>query len=219
MKIKNLFPFIVCLLLGGTIFAQQIISVTPNQSVRNTTVDVVISGSSTNFGQGTSSIDQSVWFDQATSTAPIVILPNTVTVNSPTTLTANFTFTLSHPAGYYDVNVLNSIDGHLEAFTAFEIIFGVGIDESEEGNFDVNMFPVPASDRLTVALNLKEEHQTSIKIYDLNGKLHFSRNYGSIGPDNGNIEIPFDRYNLSTGTYVVMINLDDEVLTKSLIVK
>ena len=76
-----------------------------NYSSLGTTLDVVISGTNTNFQSGSST----VWFTQGSST----IYPNFINVTNSLSLTANITIPSNYPAGFYGVNVYDNIDNTL----------------------------------------------------------------------------------------------------------
>jgi hypothetical protein len=80
----------------------QITYVDTNYGALGSTLDVVISGTNTNFQSGSST----VWFTQGSAT----IYANLVTVSNPLSLTANITIPTGYPAGFYDVNVYDYTD-------------------------------------------------------------------------------------------------------------
>lgn len=94
-----------------------LVQVNPNSGIQGSQLSVNISGQNTHFGQGTST---QVWFSQGSST---LIVPNNLNINSDTQLTASLQITSSNPPGFYDVNMLNPIDGYLTLANAFQVVF------------------------------------------------------------------------------------------------
>ena len=86
----------------------------PAAGTQGQTLTVNISGQNTSFGQGSSTTY--LWFSQGSST---IIYPNSILINNSTNIDAEFTFSYSHPTGYYDVNVYNSLDGDMTLFSGF----------------------------------------------------------------------------------------------------
>ena len=84
----------------------QISYVDTNYSALGTTLDVIISGTNTNFQSGSNT---SVWFTQGSAT----IYPNYVNSTSATSVIANITIPSSYPTGFYDVNTWDNIDSYL----------------------------------------------------------------------------------------------------------
>jgi len=89
-------------------------NVSPNNGNLGQTLTVSISGQGTSFGQGTSTTN--VWFDQGSST---LIYPTTTSVINSGQVDANFIFPNSIPTGFYNVNVVNSIDGQMTVPNGF----------------------------------------------------------------------------------------------------
>ena len=92
----------------------------PVAGTQGQTLTVNISGQNTNFGQGSSTTY--LWFSQGSST---IIYPNSILVNNSTNIDAEFAFSYSHPTGYYDVNVYNSLDGDMTLFSGFLLNTGL----------------------------------------------------------------------------------------------
>ena len=93
------------------------LEVNPNSGIQGASLSVNISGQNTHFGQGTST---QVWFSQGSST---LIVPNAVNINSDTQLAASLQITSSNPAGFYDLNMTNAVDGYLTLANAFQVVF------------------------------------------------------------------------------------------------
>jgi hypothetical protein len=83
-----------------------ITSVNPNNATIPELLTVHISGTGTHFAMGTGT---EVWFSQASST----IYPMQTTAISNTLISSEIVFSNYHTPGYYDVNTVNQVDGHL----------------------------------------------------------------------------------------------------------
>jgi len=199
----------VIILSGASIFGQASIDeVNPNKSARNKTVDVVITGINTNFGQATSSLENSVWFSQATWTGGYRITPNSVTLNSKTRMVVNITLPPNMPVDYYDLYTINGFDGLLTKYWAFEVIFGVGIPEFKE-KYDVNIFPLPIKDNMIVSMTLNEDHLVNIEIFDLQGRSVYVHNYGTMSNGYHELTLNMNQLNLNSGSYILKMNVDE----------
>lgn len=205
--------------------AQSITNVSPNMSYRDTTLDVVIFGQSTHFGQGTSVLNQSVWFSQATNISANIIFPNSVSSSSVTMMVANFTIPASANVGYYNVNHANMIDGHIMLANGYRLDYNVldNVTEFDE-KFDLKIYPNPARDFLTIDLKISEKSNVTIELYDVQGKVIYKEYHEN---DFGNVRYNIDLNALSirkhgvhiVGTHIIKIQVGDEFTAKTLIVE
>ncbi len=90
-------------------------SVSPGNANSGSTISVSISGQGSHFGQGTATTQ--VWFNQGSST----VYSSSVTVNSATSLSADFNIPNGIPLGTYTTNVSENVDGHLNLTNSFII--------------------------------------------------------------------------------------------------
>lgn len=92
---------------------------------------------------------------------------------------------------------------------------GVGLIKNEKvNNFKVH--PNPASDKITISFDSKDNSNLKLAIYDVTGKEVKSITANKIINSNDKIEI--DIQNLSNGTYFVKVNSDLNSVTKKIIV-
>lgn len=213
--------FSLALLLGAeVVLAQQITGVTPNKAKTGQTLDVVISGDLTHFGQGTTVLETSLWFSQATATAsPIVIFPNTVTVQSATEMTANFTLNLGYPWGDYHVSTINGVDGTIMLPNGFNINNNpVGIEHFKK-QYRMDIFPNPVKDVLTVRLDLPEAANVAYKLTNVQGKNIFHKQVPNAAAGRQQQTFDLKANGLSAGTYFLQVRVNNEVVTQSVVLK
>ncbi|MFN4255010.1 MAG: pre-peptidase C-terminal domain-containing protein [Saprospiraceae bacterium] len=75
----------------------------------------------------------------------------------------------------------------------------------------LNLFPVPATDRLTMAVNMPKEDTVDVQVFDMTGKLVLSRS--DIRGEAGTHSELFDVSSLPAGTYVAKVQVGGKVLT------
>jgi len=94
----------------------------------------------------------------------------------------------------------------------------IGTASISENQIDaaLNIYPNPASDYATIAVNLKGESNVSMRIIDLSGKEVAARNYGTL---NGASTITVNTANFVPGVYVVEMTLDNTVVQRRLVVE
>lgn len=93
--------------------APELVSVTPNNGDLNTTIQVTISGQNTNFLQGTGT----VYFVQG----GFILYTSNITYNTNTALTALVNIPDYATPGYYDVYVVNPLDGTMLLANGFYV--------------------------------------------------------------------------------------------------
>lgn len=104
---------------GGTSGTPKITAVTPATAKRGQTLNVTITGSNTNFTQGS---DLTVSLFNAGSP----LTSNFAIANTNTSITANFTIPANEALGLHDLYVLSSADGFLSLPASFNITAGGG---------------------------------------------------------------------------------------------
>lgn len=92
---------------------------------------------------------------------------------------------------------------------------GLGIAENSAAHFDFDVFPNPFSNSFSVTVNLKEEGEASVKIYDELGKMCVSQSKGVLSKGVNKLE--FNNLNLSPGVYMVEMKIGDITESKKLI--
>lgn len=109
-----IFPTLV--MIFNTLQGQSLINLQPSSGQKGQQLTLTLSGQNTNFQQATGT---SFWLQQATST---MIYPQNINISSNTMMSGDFMLSNDLPAGSYDVAAVNSIDGQLFMFDAFELM-------------------------------------------------------------------------------------------------
>jgi len=174
----------------------QIASVSPNVASKGQTLNVAISGLSTNFAQGTGTI---TWFQQGSST----IYPNSQHATTATSLTANYTIPSNALSGYYDTYTYNNTDGFLQLGYSFYVNQSASIAESSETE-SVEIYPNPASNNFYLNIKSVLGSEFNIQIYNILGKKVFDFNQVDQFPYMINVE------NFENGVYFVEIYRDNK---------
>jgi hypothetical protein len=78
------------------------------------------------------------------------------------------------------------------------------------------IFPNPASTNATVTILLNKESKVELKVIDMTGKEVAARNYGSI---NGTSTVDINTSNFQAGVYLVELTINNEKMTKRLMIK
>jgi archaellum component FlaF (FlaF/FlaG flagellin family) len=94
--------------------------------------------------------------------------------------------------------------------------FTTSIDEYNQVDATLQVFPNPAHEMATVTVNLKKESTVNLRVLDLSGKEMAARNYGSM---NGAANINMNISQFVAGVYIVELTLDNEVFQRRLIVE
>jgi archaellum component FlaF (FlaF/FlaG flagellin family) len=153
------------------------------------------------------------------------------TVNAGETHTINYSFVL--PAGW-DENQIHiigmliapngSVDNAGKATITEAVANGfvdgtdvpASIDELNQVDATLQVYPNPANDFATIAVNLTSESNASVRILDMSGKTVASRNYGSIS---GASSIILNTQQFVPGMYLVELTLDNTVFQRQLVIE
>lgn len=84
-------------------------------------------------------------------------------------------------------------------------------------SWELSLYPNPTSSVLNLSFNLPQSEVIVVSVYDLNGKLLQETNFGQKQP--GKNEVSVDLVGLSTGTYVLKIQGNQNAITKKIIKK
>lgn len=90
------------------------------------------------------------------------------------------------------------------------------IDEENQLDAMLKVYPNPASSFTTVSVNLKSEANVTLSLKDMNGSTLTSRNYGVLS---GASTIDVSTLGLAKGAYVVELNVDGVMIRRTLIVQ
>lgn len=93
---------------------------------------------------------------------------------------------------------------------------GVGLEELAQVDATMSVYPNPATDAATVAINLQKETNVTLRILDLSGKEMAARSYGTL---NGASTIALNTAVYPAGVYIVELTLDNEVIKRRLVVE
>jgi len=106
---------VLILMTSSDAFCQNLTGVNPDEGIQGQTLQLTISGQSTNFLQATNAVS----LRQGTST---IIYPIETGNVSNLELVATFGLSFGYDPGHYDMRVYNEIDGEMVLENAFEII-------------------------------------------------------------------------------------------------
>ena len=81
-------------------------------------------------------------------------------------------------------------------------------------SMDANVYPNPFSQFVKVELFNIQKGEVSAKIFDINGRLVFERNYGQ---RKGNVSLDFNVNNLNNGLYFLVVDAGSERLSRKII--
>lgn len=85
------------------------------------------------------------------------------------------------------------------------------------GNTSVSIYPNPTSSQATIDINLSENANTMVRVFDMSGKVVFTENLGRI--DAGNHKTQLNCQNLRKGIYIVNVVSGKATATSKLVVR
>ena len=186
-----------------TVSAQSVVSVTPDSAYQNQTLNVVITGSSTSFGQGTSTTQ--VWLSQGATIIP----SNSVFVVNSSQLIVNFTIPGTAPIGLYDVNNYNTLNGYFALNDGFEVLSVItGIEENTGPITASRAYPNPFTNALKLEYTLDYASKVQIMMFDISGRVVVNTKTENKEPGNYVYEFDDEVVNLSKGNYFVQLRTD-----------
>ena len=143
----------------------------------------------------------------------------------------NFSFTLPSTWDENEINIIGMImspNGRIdnagtatitEAVTnGYENGTSAGIFDALPNQLDaaIKLYPNPATEKATIAIDLKEAKDVSIELYDLNGNLLKAATYANWL---GLSTVEMNTNQLNAGVYLVKVTIDGEISTKRLVVQ
>ena len=152
-------------------------------------------------------------------------------VNAGENHIVNFSFTLPATWDENEINIIGMIlspDGRIDnagTATIVEAVANGYEDGTFAGIFDalpnqldaaIKLYPNPATEKATIAIDLKEAKDVSIELYDLNGNLLKAATYANWL---GLSTVEMNTNQLNAGVYLVKITIGGEISTKRLVVQ
>lgn len=152
------------------------------------------------------------------------------TVNSGTTVTFNFSFTLDAAWDENEIHIVGILyndNGEIDngSFTSISEAEGngyvtgspvVGITRPDQPDDLVQLYPNPTQGQAWLDLNLQTESNVVVRLRDVQGRLMQSQDYGSMNHAN---KIPVFTSGLAKGMYFVEVQIGDVVQMKRLVVE
>lgn len=152
-------------------------------------------------------------------------------VNAGENHIVNFSFTLPATWDENQINIIGMIlspNGKIDnagTATIVEAVANGYEDGTSAGIFDalpnqldaeIKLYPNPASEKATIAIDLKEAKDVSIELYDLNGNLLKAATYANWL---GLSTVEMNTNQLNAGVYLVKVTIGGEISTKRLVVQ
>ncbi|MEO6718871.1 MAG: choice-of-anchor J domain-containing protein [Ferruginibacter sp.] len=119
----------------------------------------------------------------------------------------NYTFTDIHPLkgnNYYRLRIFDK-DNTFKLSDIRRI--------RNEGIADISVYPNPVRDRFTVSINADKAAIGQLSITDISGKTVYTR---SLKLAQGNTILPVDLNHVSTGSYILKIQLNDDLIVQKI---
>lgn len=145
-----------------------------------------------------------------------------LSINYPTTLAGSRSFCM---AGFVvnrsadsvsEVSMLNNVS--CASVTLADITTDVReLTAALNNHAVVNVFPVPANDRINFDLSLSENADVTLKIIDLTGRTVAEAQRGKMGK--GRHTVTVHTADLATGVYIYQVRMNDEVTSGKLSVR
>ncbi len=92
----------------------------------------------------------------------------------------------------------------------------VSVNDNLEDSFELNIFPNPASDNLHIELMLKDNSDVKILIQDISGRDIGLMKYGNFLHGSHKVTIPVN--NIQEGMYLIKVNINDNQITRGIII-
>jgi Secretion system C-terminal sorting domain len=92
---------------------------------------------------------------------------------------------------------------------------GTSLTELGSNKSKVAIYPNPADDFANIVLDIEKKSDVAVRVLNIAGQMVSSKNFGFL---NGESTINFNTSKLDAGMYMMEISLDNEKITKSLIV-
>jgi hypothetical protein len=147
-------------IVGNNNIVPEIVSISPGIGHVNQTLSVTVTGTRTQFGQGSPTMQL---IQMGSPTAFIQI--NGYTVVNDSNLLLNLQIDPNANRGMYDFYLLNSAHS-LQKTNAFEVTWPIGIEESNIAS-QVKVYPNPAKEEITI----EAKDIVEVQLIDMQGRL------------------------------------------------
>ncbi len=134
---------------------------------------------------------------------------NTYSYNFSYTIPATYDETQMHVIGW----IANGVTGNI--LNAGRGSFTTSINENTTDAVSALVYPNPATDVITLSLNLAKSENVTVTVTDILGKVYFTENLGALA--NGNHKLFNNISDLPAGTYVVTVKTDSGVATQKFV--
>ena len=91
----------------------------------------------------------------------------------------------------------------------------VGIRPVVNNTLDVDVFPNPAQDLTNIRINLESSAKVGFQVFNGLGQMVASHNYGT---QSGDLIYQLNTANFTNGLYQIKVQVDDEIITKTVVV-
>jgi hypothetical protein len=141
-------------------------------------------------------------------------IPSSVTFGSTHTYTFNYTVPATQDETQMKVIgiLINSTTGEIVNTNESNAVLGL---TEVNDVFEFSLYPNPANDISNIKLNIREEGDVTIDIYNIAGTLVNSTNYGSM---NGTQNFQLNTLNYEQGVYFVNATVNGSVISKKMII-
>ncbi|RLD25350.1 MAG: hypothetical protein DRI54_05025, partial [Bacteroidetes bacterium] len=112
----------------------------------------------------------------------------------------------------------NSMDQLETSADMVQALWDVTVGLEEIGiDLNLNLFPNPVKDHLTLEINLEESREIGFRILNLNGQVMLAESAQKY--NTGSQVINIDMSSLTTGTYLMQLEVDGQSVTRKIIVE
>ncbi len=143
------------------------------------------------------------------------------TINAGDILTHTFTYTIPSAWNPQNMHLIGGLQD-MENSNLGEFLNGVGGDmPATVANTEilpensVKVFPNPASDIAMVRVELEEQSDVTVQVFNNLGQVVLNRNFGQLS---GDMILPLNTAEYSNGLYNVHVTVDGKIITKKLMI-
>ena len=127
----------------------------------------------------------------------------TVTVYSPTSLSAVINVPSNAAAGNYSFNVADATDGTVTATKPMQISSTSGIGQVNEIFGSITAFPNPFSNNISLNMDLRQSGKINLDLYDISGREIATLYEGTLMSGNNKLTLDLASKNLKPGIYML----------------